>query len=90
MKKRIVITGLGAVSAHGHTVADICAPTATTSLVKPLSKQTLFQQITDYDGAGTVGGRLKKKLDPFAFHGLCAADMALKDSCLVPQCGGMG
>jgi 3-oxoacyl-[acyl-carrier-protein] synthase II len=72
MKTRVVITGVGALSALGHSIDAISA--ASQAAAAP------FRHIGDYAGQGAVGLRLKRKLDNFTFHGLCAADMALTDS----------
>ncbi|NRR31899.1 hypothetical protein HSX11_17135 [Oxalobacteraceae bacterium] len=82
MKKRVVITGIGALNAHGHSIQDILAkaPAATR---RAQAGHTVFDRIEGFDGSGAVSGRLKKKLDTFTFHGLCAAGMALDDSGLM-------
>lgn len=75
MKTRVVITGVGALSALGHSIDAIGA--ASQPAAAP------FRHIGQYAGQGAVGLRLKRKLDNFTFHGLCAADMALADSGLL-------
>ncbi|EIS1474293.1 hypothetical protein LY554_003969 [Salmonella enterica] len=79
MKKRVVITGSGALSALGHTIDSICANSPEQNGIHQYDPST-YLRITDFDGSRVVNGRLKRKLDNFTFHGLCAADMALKTS----------
>ncbi|MEM6050342.1 beta-ketoacyl synthase N-terminal-like domain-containing protein [Erwinia sp. P7711] len=79
MKKRIVITGIGALSALGHTIDSICANSPEQNGMRQYDPST-FLRVTDFDGTEVVKGRLKRKLDNFTFYGLCAADMALKNS----------
>lgn len=79
MKKRVVITGIGALSALGHTIDSICASSPEQNSIRQYDSSR-YLRVTDFDGTGIVNGRLKRKLDNFTFHGLCAADMALKTS----------
>jgi len=79
MNKRIVITGVGALSALGHTIGSICANSPDQDDTRQY-ESSRYLRITDFDGANVVNGRLKRKLDNFSFYGLCAADMALKAS----------
>jgi 3-oxoacyl-[acyl-carrier-protein] synthase II len=78
MKTRVVITGVGALSALGHTIDAIGAAAP---LAAPVPGEApAFRVIGEFAGSGTVGLRLKRKLDNFTFHGLCAADQALEAS----------
>lgn len=79
MSKRVVITGVGALSALGHTIDIICANSPEKNSIHR-HDPTEYLRITDFNGAGVVNGRLKRKLDNFTYYGLCAADMALKTS----------
>lgn len=79
MNKRVVITGVGALSALGHTIDSICANSPEQNYIRQYGPSA-FLRITDFDDGGMVNGRLKRKLDNFTFYGLCAADMALKTS----------
>lgn len=81
MKTRVVITGVGALSALGHSIDAICAVSPIAVPAQP--KTTRFRYIGDYTGDGIVGLRLKRKLDNFTFHGLCASHMAISDSGLL-------
>lgn len=75
MKTRVVITGIGALSALGHSIEAICA-----ARLPARGEAPTFREIGAYAGQGAVGLRLKRKLDNFTFNGLCAADMALSAS----------
>lgn len=78
MKKRVVITGIGAVSPQGHTVDAICNGEPQTPEIVP-SDHPLYLQIANFDSSGVVSGRLKRKLDNFSVYGLCAASMAMEN-----------
>lgn len=84
MTRPVAITGLGAISPMGHSVEAICAPNpkkeTETGKMVPLSALTRLQLIENFDSAPYLGERLKRKLDLFSVYGLCAAQMALKDS----------
>ncbi len=85
MKKRIVISGLGALSTHGHSIEAICARKGAQLPVearKSLTESVSILPVCDLD-MSAVSGRLRRKLDPFAIYGLCASNMALKDSGLL-------
>ncbi|RWR03023.1 hypothetical protein ED28_04955 [[Pantoea] beijingensis] len=79
MNKRVVITGVGALSALGHTIDSICANSPEQNGIHRRDPSA-YLRVADFDGAGVINGRLKRKLDNFTFYGLCAADMALKTS----------
>ncbi|PNS11089.1 hypothetical protein COO59_14265 [Mixta theicola] len=79
MKKRVVITGVGALSALGSSIEEICLNSPEQNCSGPHEPLT-FLRVTEFDGTEVVSNRLKRKLDNFSFHGLCAADMALKAS----------
>jgi 3-oxoacyl-[acyl-carrier-protein] synthase II len=82
MKKRIVISGLGALSAHGQNIEAICARSG--ALLPDEVRRRLDEDVDLLPvrnlNASAVSGRLRKKLDPFTIYGLCAADMAIKNS----------
>lgn len=82
MRKRIVISGLSALSARGHNIASICdnASKPTTSATRlPLTADLSILPISELD-VSSITSRLRKKLDPFVQFGLYASKMALEDS----------
>ena len=89
--QRIVITGIGAVSPYGHSIEALCARRQPRDFVAgsgkalPLGSGATLYAIDQLDSTGFVHPRLKRKLDPFTVHGLCAAGMALDSSRLFKQ-----
>ena len=90
-QRRVVITGLGAVTPLGNNVADFWS-----SVVRGRSAVnhiTLFDasklptrfaaEVRDFDAAAAVGKKDARKMDRFAQFAVVAADQAIKDAQLV-------
>ncbi len=90
-QRRVVVTGLGAVTPLGNNVADFWS-----SVVRGRSAVnhiTLFDasklptrfaaEVRDFDAAAAVGKKDARKMDRFAQFAVVAADQAIKDAQLV-------
>lgn len=89
MNKRIIISGIGALSAHGHTIESICkasGPLSSDMRVPLINKKTnsdvSLLPVKSLD-TSFLSGRLKQKLDSFVIYGLHAAEMAIAASRLL-------
>ncbi len=87
-KRRVVITGMGAVTPIGNTVKDSWAAVqAGTCGVAPITrydasgrKVTLAAEVKELDAAALLGVRESKWMDRFVHLALIAADEAMADS----------
>jgi 3-oxoacyl-[acyl-carrier-protein] synthase II len=91
MSASIYVTGIGAVSALGHSVAAIGAalgqgPAARGSgRESALGEQARLWSVDGLDDSAALGARLKRKLDPFCVRGMVAAQQALQSAELDPR-----
>ena len=85
-KKRVVVTGIGCVTALGHDVDEFYARLLNgESAIKPITKfdasnitTTFAGEIRDFDGCdGLVAPRMKKRADPYISFMIAAAKKAL-------------
>lgn len=88
--RRVVITGLGAVSPIGNSVpamweaakAGKCGIAEITHYDATGNKVTLAAEVKEFDREAAVGRSEARKLDDFTIFGLAAADEAMRDSSL--------
>jgi len=86
--RRIVITGLGAVTPLGNTVDEFWKSIkACKNAVAPITHfdasehpTKIAAQVKDFDVTNYIDAKLSRRLDQFAKYGVAAATMALADS----------
>lgn len=86
--KRVVITGLGAITPIGNTVSDywsqllngVSGAGVITRFDTEKFKTKFACEIKGYDPLNYFDRKTARKLDPFAQYGLIAADEAVKDA----------
>lgn len=91
MRRRVVITGVGAVTALGHSApATWSALLEGRSGIAPIShfdasaySCRIAGEVRDFDPGSTAEAHELRKLDPFTLFGMAAADEAIGDSGLV-------
>ncbi|MDQ6780294.1 MAG: beta-ketoacyl-ACP synthase II [Candidatus Eremiobacteraeota bacterium] len=89
--RRVVITGLGAVTPLGNTVAEFWANVVSgrsgvdhITLFDPSSLPTKFAaEVRGFDPAAAIGKKDARKMDRFAQFAFVAAEQAVKDAGLV-------
>ncbi len=90
MKKRVVITGLGAVSAIGNNVellwknaqAGVSGTDTITSFDPSRVSSQVGAELKDFDPTVYIGKKEARRMDPFVHYAIAAADMAIEDSTL--------
>ena len=87
MRRRVVVTGLGVISASGLTLQDFWSSIREgCSAIKPITRfQGLLRfpnaaEITDFDENQHFDGKEAQFLDPFAQYGIVAARDAIRDA----------
>jgi 3-oxoacyl-[acyl-carrier-protein] synthase II len=88
MKKRVVVTGMGAVSPIGNTIADLWKGLAAgKSGAAPITRfdasehATKFAcEVKDFDIKEYLHPREAKRMDPFCHYAMVAAEQALKQA----------
>jgi 3-oxoacyl-[acyl-carrier-protein] synthase II len=86
--KRVVVTGLGAITPIGNTVKDywegLCngvSGAGDITYYDTTNFKTKFAcQVKDFDPTAFMHKREVRRLDPFAIFGMCAADQAVADA----------
>lgn len=86
--KRVVVTGLGAITPIGNTVKDywegLCngvSGAGDITYYDTTNFKTKFAcQVKDFDPTAFMHKREVRRLDPFAILGMCAADQAVTDA----------
>jgi len=92
MTRRIVVTGMGALSPLGHTVAETWAAiVAGKSGVGPIKqfdatgyRTTIAAELKGFDAANHLGPKEVRRLDPFVQYAIVAAREALRDAAYTP------
>ena len=88
-KKRVVITGLGAVTAHGNDVDDFYAKLlAGKSCISPISEwtpheeqgTTIAGEIKGFDPEEFMTKKMARRVDPFIAYQIVAAKKALQSA----------
>ena len=90
MRRRVAITGLGALTPVGHDAkASFEAVVAGRSGVARITKfdpsdqaTQIAAEVTGFDPTPFLDAKDVRKLDPFTMYAICAADMAIADAAL--------
>ena len=90
MKRRVVVTGLGAVTPLGNSVADSWASAiAGKSGIGPITRfdpaafaSKIAGEIRNFDPTQYIDKKEARRLDDFAIYVIAASQMALKDAVL--------
>lgn len=88
MKKRVVITGLGAVTAIGNNVeefwnnlqAGVSGTDRITHFDASQHASQVAAEVKDFDPTAFIDRKEAKRMDPFVQFAIVSADMAVKDS----------
>ncbi|OCA53216.1 beta-ketoacyl synthase N-terminal-like domain-containing protein [Photorhabdus namnaonensis] len=84
MRRRIVVTGVGAVHPDGNDVTAIKSNVIQKLLGQESKNNTtassVIRTLSDFDGAKYINNRLRRKIDEFSVYGIVAVEMALKAS----------
>ncbi len=91
MRRRVAITGMGAVTPLGNSVPDLWSGLcAGRSGIGPITKfdasdfeTRIAGELKDFDPLAYVSKKELRRLDPFILYSLASAEMALADSGLV-------
>ena len=91
MRRRVVITGLGAVTPLGNSVAEtweaVCAGRAGIGPITKFDSRAFATQIAaeikNFDPLAFVNKKELRRLDDFIIYALAAAEMAASDAALV-------
>lgn len=92
-KRRVVVTGLGAINAIGHNVEEtwknikdgVCGIDEITNYDKELTKVKIAGEVKEFNPADYLDKKAARKMDRFTQFGLVAAKEAFKDSGLVAE-----
>ncbi len=95
MHRRVVITGLGAVTPLGNTIAEtwegICAGRSGIGAITKFDCRNfatkIAGEIKKFDPLSFVNKKERRRLDDFIIYALAAAEMAVADAALVPGAG---
>lgn len=102
MNRRVVVTGLGAVTPTGHTVSEfwqsvregVCGIGPITRFNTEGYKAKLAAEVKDFDGRGRLGFKEARRMELFSQYAVAAAQEAFEQSGLDmeqedPFCGGV-
>ena len=87
-KRRVVLTGLGVISPNGNSVVDFWESLkAGQSGAGPIThfdasdySVRIAAEVKDFDPEAWVGRKDARRMDPFTWYGMAAADMAIADA----------
>lgn len=87
-KRRVVVTGLGAINALGHNTQEtwqnikdgVCGISEITNYDSSLTKVKLAAEVKDYDPTAFMDKKAARKMDRFTQFGVIAAKEAFLDS----------
>lgn len=88
MKRRVVVTGIGAINAIGHNVEEtwksikdgVCGIGEITNYDNSLTKVKIAGEVKDFNVADYLDKKAARKMDRFTQFGVIAAREAFKDS----------
>ena len=87
-RRRVVVTGLGAINAIGHNVEEtwksikegVCGIDEITNYDKELTKVKIAGEVKNFNAADYLDKKAVRKMDRFTQFGVIAAKEAFKDA----------